>query len=410
MNADIIFIIIILIIITSYFFDTWLEIINHNYRKNPLPENVKDVYDIEKIKTQESYHNANFKTDQISSAISFILILGVLFAGILPKFDTFLRGYTQDSFWLAALFFGGISLVSMLISLPFSIYSTFVIEEKFGFNKTTTKTFILDIIKSTLLAIVFGGIILYAVIWFLNQTGEWFWVWIWAIIIAFSLFMTMFYSNIIVPLFNKQTPLPDNELRSEIEKFAIKAGFTLKNIYVIDASKRSTKTNAYFTGLGKKKRIVLFDNLIEKHTTSEIVAVLAHEIGHYKHKHSLWNIIISFFQTGIILFILSLFINNPLLSKSLGADNHSFHISIIAFGLLFEPISMVTSFFTTFLSRKFEYQADDYAASFGLADDLALALKNLSKDNLSNINPHPFYVTIHYSHPPLHKRLENLNK
>ena len=225
-----------------------------------------------------------------------------------------------------------------------------------------------------------------------------------------SLFMTMFYSNIIVPLFNKQTPLEDGELKIAIHNFANKAGFQLKNIFVIDGSKRSTKANAYFTGIGPKKRIVLYDTLINDLSTDEIVAVLAHEIGHYKKKHIITSLILGILQTGFLLFIFSLFVSSPTLSQALGVDEPKFHIGLIAFGILYSPLSTITGILMNMLSRKNEYEADAFANSFGLGEHLISGLKKLTKNNLSNLTPHPAYVFFHYSHPTLLQRIKHILK
>jgi STE24 endopeptidase len=405
-----IFILIISILILSYIFDSWLDYLNHVHYKMPLPSIVDGLYNSEKLTQQRSYHNINYKVDEISSFISFVLTLAILLMEVLPWFDVVIRSYTNSAYWQALFFFIGIGLVFQLISLPFSIYSTFVIEQKFGFNKITPKLYILDMIKSIVLSLVIGGGLMFLIIWFWQITQDLFWLYAWGAFTVFSLFMTLFYSNIIVPLFNKQTPLPQGELRTAIELFANKVNFELNNIYIIDASKRSTKSNAYFTGLGKKKRIVLYDTLLDHNTTAEIVAILAHEIGHYKHKHTLWGSLISIVQTGVFLYIFGIFINIPFFALSLGGEIISFHMSIISFGLLLEPISLILGILSSKLSRHFEYQADDFVVNQGLAGDLIDALKKLSVDNLSNINPHPFYVFVHYSHPPLHLRLENLMK
>jgi len=235
-----------------------------------------------------------------------------------------------------------------------------------------------------------------------------FWIYAWLVVAVFSIFMSMFYSNLIVPLFNKQTPLKEGELRSSIEDFAQKVGFKLDNIFVIDGSKRSAKANAYFTGLGPKKRIVLYDTLINDMETDELVAVLAHEIGHYKKNHIIQGLIISLIQTGIVLFIFSLLIDSPLLSKALGVEEPNFHIGLIAFGILYSPVSFVLGIFMNMLSRKNEYQADAFAAKNYRPEALASALKKLSVKNLSNLTPHPKYVFFNYSHPPLLERLNHL--
>jgi STE24 endopeptidase len=297
-----------------------------------------------------------------------------------------------------------------LLNTPFEIYDTFVIEEKFGFNKTTVRTFILDKIKGWLLSAIIGGGLMAVIIWFYLKTTDDFWLYAWALISAFSIFMSMFYSNLIVPLFNKQTPLEEGELRDEITEFSKKAGFRLKNIYVIDGSKRSTKANAYFTGLGYKKRIVLFDTLIQDLKKNEIVAVLAHEIGHYKKKHTLTGLIISFIHTGLILFVLSLFIGSPVLSEALGTGQPSFHIGLIAFGVLYSPISTILGLGMNEMSRRHEYQADRYAGERYEPGSLIAALKRLSGKNLSNLTPHPLYVFFHYSHPTLLQRIRALMK
>jgi STE24 endopeptidase len=292
-----------------------------------------------------------------------------------------------------------------MLGTPFSVYATFVIEEKFGFNKTTVKTFILDKIKGWLLAIILGGGLLTLVVWIYGATGEWFWLIAWGLISFFTIFMSMFYSNIIVPLFNKQTPLEAGELRDAIETFAKKTGFNLRNIYVIDGSKRSTKANAYFTGLGKKKRIVLYDTLMKDHSVDELVAVLAHEIGHYKKKHTLIGTIVSILQTGLMLLILSRFLGSPHLSGALGASQPSFHLSVVAFGILYTPLSIIIGLALNAFSRKHEFEADRFATVNFSGESLSSALIRLSVKNLSNLRPHPAYVFFYYSHPPLLKRL-----
>ncbi|MGB0892336.1 MAG: M48 family metallopeptidase, partial [Flavobacteriaceae bacterium] len=297
-----------------------------------------------------------------------------------------------------------------ILSTPLSYYKTFVIEEKFGFNKTTKKTFFLDKIKGWFMSAILGGGIISLIILFYQQAGENFWIYAWVLVAVFSLFMNMFYAKLIVPIFNKQTPLEDGELKSAIENYAKKVGFTLDNIFVIDGSKRSTKANAYFSGFGSQKRITLFDTLINDLETDEIVAVLAHEVGHYKKKHIIFNLFASILLTGFTLFILSLFINSPLLSEALGVSIPSFHIGLIAFGILYSPISEITGLFMNYMSRKFEYQADDYAKETFAGKPLITSLKKLSKNSLSNLTPHPAYEFMHYSHPTLLKRVKNLRK
>lgn len=379
-------------------------------RSTKLPAELQGIYDAEKYAKQQEYERVNTRFSLLSGSISFVIVLLMFFLGGFAFVDGIAKGITENSILIALIFFGILMFASDLIGTPFDIYDTFVIEEKFGFNKTTPKTYFFDKIKGYLLGAIIGGGLMAIIIWIYNLTQEMFWIYTWLTVSAFSIFMAMFYSNIIVPLFNKQTPLPEGELRTAIEEYSKKTGFNLQNIYQIDGSKRSTKANAYFTGFGSKKRIVLYDTLINEMTINEIVAVLAHEIGHYKHKHTFQGIFISLIQTGIILYIFSLFVDNPYLSQALGVEQPSFHIGIIAFGILFSPISTITGLFMNILSRKNEYQADKFAAETFGGEHLASALKKLSVTNLSNLTPHWFNVFVTYSHPPLLQRLEAINK
>ena len=373
-----------------------------------IPKELEGIYNPEDYSKQQLYQKTNSQFGLLSGSFSFCVILCVLFFGLFGWLDVVLREYTNQFILLPLAFFGIVSLVNEIIELPFDWYSTFKIEEKFGFNKSTPKLFILDKLKGLLLMIILGGALLTAILFIYEYFGEYFWLLAWIVVSAFSLLMTFFYSEWIVPLFNKQTPLEDGELRNAIQSFAQKAGFELKNIYVMDGSKRSTKANAYFTGFGKKKRIVLFDTLIKDLTTEEIVAVLAHEIGHYKKKHILFSLFFSILSTGITFFVLSLFLGNRQLAEALGGQIPSFHLGLIGFSLLFSPISEFTGLFFNIISRKNEYEADAYAASFGLGGALISGLKKLSVNSLSNLNPHPLVVFWYYSHPSLLQRIERV--
>ena len=404
-----IFYIIIALILFDYLLDQFLNYLNSKNRTAELPDELKDVYNADKYKKQQEYEIVNNRFGLISSSFSLVMILAMLLFGGFAYVDEIARSYATNPIWVALLFFGILMFASDVLGTPFSLYHTFVIEEKFGFNKTTIKTFFLDKVKGWLLSAIIGGGLLALIIWFFQIAGENFWLWAWLAISVFMVFMTLFYSSLIVPLFNKQTPLEEGELRQKIEEFSKKAGFNLKNIFVIDGSKRSTKANAYFSGLGPKKRIVLYDTLINDLNTDEIVAVLAHEVGHYKKKHTLSGMIISILQTGLMLFLLSLFIDNPNLSQALGVETTSFHIGLISFGILYSPISTILGIVLNMWSRKNEYQADGYAASYGFADSLISGLKKLSSNSLSNLTPHPVYVFFHYSHPTLLQRIRALN-
>lgn len=410
MTANTLFYIIIAIIIINFIIDKILDALNAKHFNDALPEELQDVYDVAEYKKSQNYKATNYKFRLLTSTFSILLTLGFLFFDGFKFVDNIARTYSNNPIIIALIFFGIIMIGSDIITTPFSYYSTFVIEEQFGFNKTTKKLFFIDKVKGWLMMAIIGGGILALIIWFYQLIGSQFWLYAWALVAVFTLFMNMFYSKLIVPLFNKQTPLEEGTLRNKISEYAKTVGFKLDKIFVIDGSKRSTKANAYFSGFGSEKRVTLYDTLINDLDDDEIVAVLAHEVGHYKRKHIIFNLIASVLLTGLTLYILSLFISNPLLSNALGVKTPSFHIGLIAFGLLYSPISEITGLIMNVFSRKFEYQADDYAKNTFKAEPLIISLKKLSKNSLSNLTPHPAYVFIHYSHPTLLERIGNLRK
>ena len=310
----------------------------------------------------------------------------------------------------SSVFFMIFYLFTFIIGIPFSYYSTFVIEEKFGFNKTDLKTFITDKIKSLIMTVILIiGLTSIAVL-IIGFFSKGFWLWLWIGLSLFMLFLNMFYADLIVPIFNKLTPLEDGDLRKKIEAYSKKVGYSLKNIFVIDGSKRSSKANAFFSGLGPRKTIALYDTLIEKHTDEELVSVLAHEVGHYKKKHIFYSMVITIFQLGVMCYLFEICMQYDLIANSLGSLTMNFHIGIIAFSFLYSPVGLITGIFMNILSRKNEFEADEYAKETYDGNALSLALKKLSVDSLSNLYPHPLYVFIHYSHPPLMQRLNELNK
>ncbi len=402
--------IIIAIVVLDYVFDRVMDYLNATRWSKVLPDELKGIYEEEKYRKSQEYARINMRFGIITSTLSFVFILAMLSFGGFGYLDALVRQCTQHPVWMALLFFGILGLASDILSTPFDLYGTFVIEERFGFNRTTPKTYILDKIKGWLLAVLIGGGLLAVFVWFYNTAGSLFWLYAWLAFTAFSIFMMMFYSTLIVPLFNKQTPLEEGTLRKAIEDYAKIAGFRLDDIFVIDGSKRSAKANAYFSGLGPKKRIVLFDTLIKEHSTKELISILAHETGHYKKKHTLKGMVVSVAHTGVLLFLLGLFINRPELSLALGAETHSFHMSILAFGLLYSPVSLILGILGNRMSRKHEYEADAFAARTYDGASLQEALKKLSVNHLSNLRPHPAYVYVHYSHPPLLQRLEQLGE
>jgi len=395
---------IIAIIIFDYLLEKFLDYLNYSSMQDKIPDELTGIYNEEKYKRSQQYGKVNLAFSMITGTFSFILILVILFTNGFAFLDSYVISITQNEYLRALLFFGILGLGMDLISMPFQIYGTFVIEAKFGFNKTTPITFILDKIKSWLLGAVIGGGLLLFIMWAWNETGNWFWVIVMGGLSIFMIFMTMFYSRLIVPLFNKQIPLEDGDLKLAIVDFSEKAGFKIDNIFSIDGSKRSTKANAYFSGMGSKKRIVLYDTLIKDLSEKEIVAVLAHEVGHYKLKHVIIGLVMSLVQSGLMIWLLSVAISRPELSLALGASSPSFYMGIVAFGLLFSPISMVIGIFTNIISRRHEYQADAYANSYGYGGELINGLVKLSVASLSNLTPHWLYVFFNYSHPTLLQR------
>lgn len=401
--------VLILVIITiDYLLEQVLDYINLKASRDDIPDEVATFYNRDKYKKAIAYQKTQTRFSFFTSAFSFVLLVVLLLTGAFGYLDMWLRPYFENEIYLSLVYFGVLYIASDLLTTPFQAYSTFVIEEKYGFNKTTVKTFIIDKLKGYILAVIVGGLLIGLLLYLIQNIGQNFWLYFWGVATLFILFVNMFYTSLILPLFNKLTPLEEGELKSAIEAYSEKINFPLDNIFVIDGSKRSNKANAFFSGIGRKKKIVLYDTLIANHTTEELVAVLAHEVGHFKKKHIILSFVISILQTGIMLFIMSLMIYNKDLSLALGANTMAIHINLLAFGLLYSPISTVLSILGNMLSRKNEYEADAYARQTYNGDALANALKKLSVDNLSNLYPHPAYVFINYSHPPLLKRLEAL--
>ncbi len=399
---------ILIVLIANFIFERWLDYLNTKSWSTKLPPELVGIYNKEKYQKSQEYQKATSQFTLVTESLGFIAILMIFTTGGFGWLDGIIRLRVSNPILVALLFFAILGLITEIVSLPFSWYDTFVIEAKFGFNKTTKHIFFLDKIKGLIISAIIGGLILCLIVWIYLIAGNLFWLYSLLVIAFFSVFMAMFYSSIIVPLFNKQTPLADGELKNTISAFSNKAGFILDNVYVIDGSKRSTKANAYFSGLGKKKRIVLYDTLISELKTEEILAVLAHEIGHYKKHHIYFGLFFSLISTAVMLYIFSLVSNYPAFAKVLGSDIPSFQLAIISFGILYSPLSMFIGLGQNYSSRMYEYQADRFAAEKYKGEYLASALKKLSINNLSNLSPHPAYVFFHYSHPTLLQRLKKL--
>ena len=407
-SPEIIFKLLTGIIFFNFIKDFFLDYLNSKNFNNKIPEIISDVYDSEKYFKSQEYKKTQYRFSKYSKIFSLIIILSFFYFDGFIIVDSFSRNLFKSEILISLTFFGTIFFGNELLSLPFSVFFTFFIEEKFGFNKTSIKTYISDKLKSWILTILFGGGILGFIIFQEQLIGENFWIVAWIFITGITIIINGFYAQIIVPLFNKQKKLEKGELRSEIEKYSCKVGFDLSNIFIIDGSKRSSKANAYFSGFGKQKRVTLFDTLIDKLNKKQIVAVIAHEIGHYKKKHIIFNLFFSIMQTGFMLYVLSIFIYMPVFSEALGIENHSFHIGLVTFSILFTPISEISSLIFNMFSRKFEYEADEFAKNTYNGEYLIEALKILSKDSLSNLTPHPKYVWWHYSHPTLFQRVIRL--
>lgn len=401
--------IIIVIEVVEYVFDQVLSLLNIKASKRPVPEVLEGLYDEASYRKQQAYFRANKRVGFWSSLVSVLATIGVFAFGGFGWADELVRGMSDSEIIRSLLFLGLFGGLSWLIDLPFDVYDTFVVEERFGFNKVTPKLYILDTLKSLALSIVLGGGVLALVVWIYNLTPEYFWLLAWGVVSVVMLFVQYFYSVLLVPLFNKQTPLEEGELRDAIEAFAQKVGFNLKNIYVIDGSKRTTHSNAYFTGWGRQKRVVLYDTLMEQLTTDEIVGILAHEIGHYKHRHIVKSVFVGLLTTLVTFYLFGLIIDSHEIAAAAGSTEPSFYVNLTVFSMLYTPLTMVMGILSSVRSRKNEREADQFAKDHGVGAFEASALKKLSAKSLSNLTPHPFVVFVSYSHPTLAERVERLD-
>ncbi|MFD2202131.1 M48 family metallopeptidase [Shivajiella indica] len=408
MDAEWVKYLLLSVLTIGFIFEKLLSYLNIIREVPEVPETLKEYVNKEKLIRSKDYQKTNFRFALVTGLVSFCLTFGFIYFGFFGLVDSWLKTWIEEPIILSLVFFGIIFIGSDLLSLPFDYFQTFVIEEKFGFNKSTVKTYFVDKIKGYFLSIVIGGGLLAILLWLIHQMGRGFWWQFWVVSAVFMVFVNLFYTALILPLFNKLTPLENGELKDRIVQYAYSVKFPLENIFVIDGSKRSSKANAFFSGFGKRKKVVLYDTLIEQHTPDELVAVLAHEIGHYKKKHIIWSMILSILQVGILLFILSQFIFSEKMSLALGGTSMAIHLNIIGFTMLFSPISMVLGIGMNMMSRKNEFEADAFAKETYSGQPLAEALKTLSVNSLSNINPHQWYVFVNYSHPPLLERLEKL--
>ena len=399
-------IIILATLVIGYLLELITERLNLKALHPELPPEFRDVYDPERYARSQAYTREKTRFGLIHATFGLAVTLGFWFGGGFAWLDRLVRSWEWGGIATGLAFIGLLLLARMILDLPFRIYSVFGIEERYGFNKTTPGTFVLDLLKGLLLAVVLGGALLAGIIAFFENAGPLAWLWCWVATALFALIMQFLAPTYLMPLFNKFTPLEDGELRAAIMRYARAVDSPLDNLFVMDGSKRSTKSNAFFTGFGRHKRIALFDTLIENHTISELVAILAHEIGHYKKRHILQGLVISIVHTGVMFYLLSIFLSHEGLFEAFYVETPSVYAGLIFFGMLFAPIDMMLSVAMQVFSRKNEYEADRFAAeTTGDGESMVSALKKLSADNLSNLTPHPLYVMLNYSHPPVLERI-----
>ena len=400
-------IIILFALVLEFSLELTGNILNLKALRSELPPILQGIYNPEDYRKSQEYIRINTRFGLVDSSFTLLLLVAFWFSGGFDWLDQVVRGWDFVPIVTGLLYTGILVFAYSLIKLPLSIYHTFVIEERFGFNRTTPSTFFLDRVKGLVLALLFGGVLLAAILALFNYAGSYAWLYCWAIVIIFSLAMQYIVPSLIMPLFNKFSPLESGGLKEAILRYARSVDFPVKNVFVMDGSKRSSKSNAFFTGFGRNKRIALFDTLIAQHNIPEMVAVLAHEIGHYKKKHVLQGLIISILHTGVLLFLLSLFLDSPGLFQAFYMTNQSVYAGLLFFSLLYTPIELALSIVLQVISRKNEYEADRFAAeTIEEPRSLVDALKKLSSTNLSNLTPHPFYVFLNYSHPPLLQRVQ----
>ncbi|MDD5093985.1 MAG: M48 family metallopeptidase [Dehalococcoidia bacterium] len=387
------------------------NILNLKALKLEIPPDLEGIYKPEEYRKSQEYTRTTTRFGLLTSTFNLVLLLCFWFIGGFDWLDQVVREWGFISLVNGLLYIGILSLAHGLLTLPFGIYATFVIEERFGFNRTTPRIFGTDMLKGLFLALLLGAPVLAGILALFQYLGDFAWIYCWIAVTLFGLALQFVAPTWIMPLFNKFTPMEPGELKEGILNYAQSVDFKVENVFVMDGSRRSSKSNAFFTGFGKNKRIALFDTLIANHTSPELVAVLAHEIGHYKKKHILQGIVISIVHTGILFFLLSILLNSSGLYRAFGMEQESIYTGLLFFGLLYTPVEMLLSIFLQMLYRKNEYSADRFAAeTIDEPHRLTDALKKLSASNLSNLSPHPFYVFLYYSHPPLLQRIQAIGQ
>lgn len=398
------------IVVLAYIIEALLDHLNQGTARNPLDKKIAHLYDQNEREKSIAYTYEKTRFGFVLATSSTVVMILALAYGWFAKLDEIVRDQFTNEIQVSLTFIGALGLLSWLLKLPFQLYGIFKIEAKYGFNKTTVKTFFVDALKGAIVAALLGGVLLTALLWLYQELQNGFWISAWLLVTAFSLFMFMFGTKLILPLFNKLQPLPEGELKSEIQKYCASQGYSINRLFVMDGSKRSTKANAFFSGLGRSKTIVLFDTLIEKLSTKEIVAVLAHEVGHYKKKHTLSMFVFSLVQSFGTFALLGWLLSYPELSTALGATQQSFHLSVLAFFILFTPLSILLGLINNSWSRHNEFESDTFATQTYEAAPMRSALEKISTDSLANLSPHPLYVAFNYTHPTLLQRINNVER
>jgi STE24 endopeptidase len=402
-------VLVLLVLVADYLVGIVTDRLNLQALDSHLPEEFQDVYDSDAYARSQEYTRARTRFGWVTTTFNLVLIVSFWLVGGFGALNNWILGLGLGSLLTGLLYIGSLAAAGTVLSIPFSLYSTFGIEERFGFNKTTPKTFVMDRLKGIGLTVILGGGLLATILAFFEYAGDLAWLFCWLMVSLVTLLLQLIAPTLILPLFNRFTPLEDGDLRHAIVEFAARVGFPLENVFVMDGSKRSRKSNAFFTGFGKRKRIVLFDTLIEKHTAEELVAVLAHEVGHYKKKHIRTGVVLSILHSGLLFFLLSVVMGSVTLHEAFFVSAPTVYTGIVFFGLLYTPVEFVLSLLLDILSRRHEYQADRFASkAVGSPTPLVSALKKLSRDNLSNLTPHPVYVFLNYSHPPVLQRIRAL--
>ncbi|MFH1382793.1 MAG: M48 family metallopeptidase [Chloroflexota bacterium] len=403
--------IIVTALVLEFVLETAADILNLRSLRAKLPPALDGIYRTDEYRTSQEYARSRTRLGLMTRTLGLLILFSFWFGHGFNYLDQIVRAWGFNPIVSGLFYFGILGAAYNLLTLPASIYATFVIEERFGFNRTSVSTFIMDRLKGLALLVIIGSPLLAGILWLFEYTAPYAWLWAWFAAVLFTVVLEFISPIWIMPLFNRFTPMGPGELKEAIQNYARSAGYNIGKIFVIDSSRRSAKTNAFFTGFGRSKRIALFDTLVDKHTVPELVAILAHEIGHYKKKHVVTGMIIGIAQAGLMFYLLSSFLGSDGLYRAFYLQSPSIYAGLVCFGFIYMPLEFVLSIALQALSRRNEYEADRFAAQTIVEPaELANALRKLSASNLANLTPHPFYVFLNYSHPPLLERIQAIQR